>query len=157
MVLFMSRLFVFLCLLCSFQLWQKKPFFCRASLPSLAGQFTLEDVQAAVDADFVEVRTPCAHRPRAVVRHACRMYYPRDSPRAACATVVLFPSVLLNDNTKQQQPSGDVQSAFYAFRLFGRQRIFLRGSSVNRVNARRASRRDVLPPLLCSPRPHSVA
>lgn len=37
------------------QLWQKKPFFCDASLPSLAGQYTLDDVQQAVDSDFVEV------------------------------------------------------------------------------------------------------
>ncbi|CAM9691274.1 unnamed protein product [Ectocarpus sp. 8 AP-2014] len=37
------------------ELWQKKPFFCDASLPSLAGQYTLDDVQQAVDSDFVEV------------------------------------------------------------------------------------------------------
>ncbi|CAM9930939.1 unnamed protein product, partial [Ectocarpus fasciculatus] len=36
------------------ELWQKKPFFCDASLPSLAGQYTLDDVQQAVDSDFVE-------------------------------------------------------------------------------------------------------
>ncbi|CAN0443641.1 unnamed protein product, partial [Laminaria digitata] len=36
------------------EMWQKKPFFCDASLPSLAGKYTLDDVQAAVDADFVE-------------------------------------------------------------------------------------------------------
>ena len=38
------------------QLWQKKPFFCDVSLASLAGQYTLDDVQKAVDSDFVEVR-----------------------------------------------------------------------------------------------------
>lgn len=37
------------------QLWQKKPFFCDAKLASLAEQYTLEDFQKAVDADFVEV------------------------------------------------------------------------------------------------------
>ncbi|CAM9321032.1 unnamed protein product [Ascophyllum nodosum] len=36
------------------ELWQKKPFLCDVSLPSIAGHFTLDDVQAAVDADFVE-------------------------------------------------------------------------------------------------------
>ena len=56
------HLFLLLMLLASFfisqQMWQKKPFFCDASLPSLAGQYTLDDVQAAVDADFVEVSRP---------------------------------------------------------------------------------------------------
>ncbi|CAM9621685.1 unnamed protein product [Scytosiphon promiscuus] len=36
------------------ELWQQKPFYCDASLPSLAGQYTLDDVEKAVDADFVE-------------------------------------------------------------------------------------------------------
>eukprot|EP00752_Nemacystus_decipiens_P011678 g10365.t1 len=36
------------------ELWQKKPFFCDAKLASLAGQYTLDDVQRAVDSDFVE-------------------------------------------------------------------------------------------------------
>lgn len=38
------------------KMWQKKPFFCDSSLPSLADKYTIDDVQAAVDADFVEVR-----------------------------------------------------------------------------------------------------
>ncbi|CAM9351130.1 unnamed protein product [Pylaiella littoralis] len=36
------------------ELWQKKPFFCDASLASLAGQYTLDDFEKAVDGDFVE-------------------------------------------------------------------------------------------------------
>ena len=65
------------------QLWQKKPFLCDVSLPSIAGHFTLDDVQAAVDADFVEVCQSWAGTHSRVSR---------PTPRPAGTTKSPFPS-----------------------------------------------------------------
>lgn len=54
------------------QMWETRPFYCHAPLPSLAGQYTLDDVQAAVDADFVEVyMLVCTHGKRYVCVYSC--------------------------------------------------------------------------------------